>query len=108
MANRLDDYLKRKNLKLRGIAEMVEHEELPHFVRRLMATILLQQQVKSLLFESCHRLHTSKKTPAGVPRDVLIRFSSFRDKKLVMETLQTHSPLQFETSSLTALQDLCQ
>ncbi|CAH2292842.1 Hypothetical predicted protein [Pelobates cultripes] len=111
LANRvdaLDDYHKCKNLKLRGIAETVEDEELPHFVRRLLTTLLPQRQVKSLPIESCHQLPTLNKTPAGVPRDVLICFSSFRDKKQVLETLRTQSAIQFETSSLTALQDLCQ
>ncbi|CAH2315132.1 Hypothetical predicted protein [Pelobates cultripes] len=102
-----DDARRRNNLKIRGIAESVTDQELPHFLRRLWTTLLPQRSAKSIQVDGCYRLAKSNRAPAGVPRDVLIRFPLLRDKLALQDAAKSRTPLKFEEMQLQLLQDLC-
>ncbi|CAH2223572.1 Hypothetical predicted protein [Pelobates cultripes] len=52
--NAMDDTCTRKNLKVRGVAESVTPEELPHYFRCLFAALLPHKHTKQALADGIH------------------------------------------------------
>ncbi|CAH2274358.1 Hypothetical predicted protein [Pelobates cultripes] len=103
----LDYARRRSNIKIRGIADSIDDNELPQLTRRLLATILNSKQAKTVLVEGVHRLPKLPRAPTEASRDVLLRLQSTRDKMAVMAALSGQSPYHFEGMQFTFLQDLC-
>ncbi|CAH2330230.1 Hypothetical predicted protein [Pelobates cultripes] len=88
----LDDARRRSNIKIRGIADSIDDNELPQLTRRLLATILNPKQAKTVLVEGVHRLPKLPRAPTEASHDVLLRLQSTRDKMAVMAALSGQSP----------------
>ncbi|CAH2273798.1 Hypothetical predicted protein [Pelobates cultripes] len=84
----LDDRSRRPNIKICGVSDAVSTEELPHFIRRLIATALPAKQDKMILLDGAYRVNRSPCTPAVSPRDIILKCQTFADKQKLMKALQ--------------------
>ncbi|CAH2284890.1 Hypothetical predicted protein [Pelobates cultripes] len=101
----LEDAKRQRNLRIRGIPEAVQDSEVAYYLRRLLASLLLQAKAKSILLEFHFRI-PKPPAPADVPRDLLIRFQSLRGKLLVQEAARETNTYEFEGSELSFYNDL--
>ncbi|CAH2292507.1 Hypothetical predicted protein [Pelobates cultripes] len=103
----LEDTRRCADLKVRGIVETVDDQELPHFLRRLSASIVPQCSAKGIQIDSCFILVKSARASAGVSRDVPVHFLMLRDRMAVQNAVKTKTPYHLKETQLHFLQDLC-
>ncbi|CAH2282875.1 Hypothetical predicted protein [Pelobates cultripes] len=77
----LDYARRRKNLKIRGIVETIDEQELPHLIRQLLSTLLPQHSTRGIQIDGSFRLTKSSSAPAGAAREVLTGDKSFNQSQ---------------------------
>ncbi|CAH2224377.1 Hypothetical predicted protein [Pelobates cultripes] len=102
----LEDAKRQRNLRIRGIPEAVQDPDVTHYLRRLLASLLLPANAKSILLEFHFRIPKPPRAPADVPQDLLICFQSLRGKLLVQEATRETNTYEFEGSELSFYNDL--
>ncbi|CAH2219172.1 Hypothetical predicted protein [Pelobates cultripes] len=89
-----------------GIPDNISQSELPHYLRRLVATILPHAQAKKLAIAEMFRIRKSPQAPPQATRDVIVRCHTRADRNAIFAALKGKTPLDFESASLTFYQDL--
>ncbi|CAH2293807.1 Hypothetical predicted protein [Pelobates cultripes] len=102
----LEDSKRQRNLKIRSVFEEVTESETPHYLRRLLSSILTPAKAKAISLDTYFRLPKPAKAPDGVPRDLLISFQSLRSKQLVQAAVRDTPSYHFEGANLTFFNDL--
>ncbi|CAH2320074.1 Hypothetical predicted protein [Pelobates cultripes] len=102
----LEDAKCQRNLRIRGIPEAVQDPEVSHYIRRILASLLLPAKAKSILLGFHFHIPKPPRAPADISRDLLIRFQSLRGKLLVQEAAQETNTYEFEGSELSFYNDL--
>ncbi|CAH2277658.1 Hypothetical predicted protein, partial [Pelobates cultripes] len=91
----LEDTWRRNNLKIRGVLEDICETELPHFLRRILSTLLPSRQMKATTLDRLSRIPKLSKAPTTAPRDLIVTFHSGNHKAAVLTELWGKFPLQF-------------
>ncbi|CAH2315302.1 Hypothetical predicted protein [Pelobates cultripes] len=76
------DSKRQRNLKIWSVPEDITDTEVPHYIRRLLRSVLSSFKAKAISMESYFWIPKPAKAPDWVPRDLLICFQSLRSKKL--------------------------
>ncbi|CAH2284376.1 Hypothetical predicted protein [Pelobates cultripes] len=109
LKDRLDteeDWHRSRNIKIRGIPETVSQDDLPHFVERLLATLLTPQQVTAAAIDVVYRIPRAAKAPAGTSRDVILQLQTRAAQRNIMAAVRGKTTHLFDTANLSFYQDL--
>ncbi|CAH2285753.1 Hypothetical predicted protein [Pelobates cultripes] len=103
-----EDRSRRNNIRVRGISETITQEDLYSYLDSFFSNILSLQTLGPEWFERFHSLPKSNGIDKSNPRDVIVCFSSFRIKNLIMQKVRNKIPDTDEWRHLKIFQDLSQ
>lgn len=104
----LEDRSRRNNLKLRGVPEDVQPNQLPHFAKNLFLAVLPSLSSADLTIDRIHRVPKPSFLPAETPRDVLMRIHFFQVKESILSAFRQRNDLPPQAANLQVLPDLSQ
>ncbi|CAH2285791.1 Hypothetical predicted protein [Pelobates cultripes] len=93
----MEDRSRCTNVKILGISDIIGPTELPQYLERLTAVLLLQVQAKKLEFNSHFRINKDKQAPPAASRDVIVQCHSMSDKRSILPAVSSKTPLDFES-----------
>ncbi|CAH2306844.1 Hypothetical predicted protein [Pelobates cultripes] len=102
----LEDSKRQRNLKIWSVPEDATDSEIPHYLRRLLSSVLTPSKAKAILLDNYFRIPKPAKAPDGASRDLLICFQSLRSKQLVQAAICDAPSYHFEGADLTFFNDL--
>ncbi|CAH2311005.1 Hypothetical predicted protein [Pelobates cultripes] len=100
------DHLRRNHIKLRGVPAAITQAEQPHFLRRLLATILPPAAARKITLECSYRLPAGPNSPPTEARDIILCCATTQDRITIMNAVKGKTPLAFENAQLLFFQDL--
>lgn len=102
----LEDRSRRNNLKLRGVPEAIQTDQLEQYAIRLFSTLVPTLSERDLAIDRIHRLPKPSFLAADTPRDVLLRIHFFQSKEKIMTAFRQASDLPAEYTRLQILPDV--
>lgn len=104
----LEERSRRNNLKIRGIPELVQSAQIPHFVRDLLLAVIPNFTSTDLTIDRIHQVPKPSFLPAEIPSNVILRIHFFQVKEQLLEAFHLPSQLPEKASGLRLLPDLSQ
>ena len=99
---------RRKNIRIRGVPETTEAEDLSETIRKICNPILEREITSPLKIERAHRIRRARERAQEYPRDIIVRFESWEEKNQLWRKLRGKSPLEFDQHNIQIYQDLSQ
>ncbi|CAH2272776.1 Hypothetical predicted protein [Pelobates cultripes] len=109
MEGKLADYedrARRNNLRLRGVPESVQPDDLQLYVRGLMHAYAPDIPSDMLLVDRVHRVPKPKHLPDSAPRDVVLRAHYYHIKELVLRAHRSRQEPHEDYPSVLIMADL--
>lgn len=108
LANKCDDMenrLRRNNIRLYGIPEGSEKDNMVDFVKHFLRNSLKLQDETDIRVERAHRALGPKPNGTAPPRSIIVRFLDFQVKQSVLQQAWSQRNVQFEGSTIYFDQD---
>lgn len=108
LANKCDDLenrLRRNNIRLYGIPEQSEKDDMIGFVVNFLKSALKLQEGLEIRVERAHRALGPKPRGTAPPRSIIIRFVDFQVKQVVLQQAWKQRNIQFEGHTIYFDQD---
>lgn len=99
---------RRKNLRIRGLPEPSQTENLKEVIGRVFNPIILKEESNEIKIERVHRIRRPQGMSIDIPRDIIVRFESWEVKNHIWRNLKGKSPITFEGKEIQIFQDLSQ
>lgn len=102
----LDNRVRRRNLRVRGIPESVEGPQLQSVVWTMFNTLLGRPPDAPVEMERCHRALRLRGRDTDRPRDAVCCLVSFTQKEEIRRLARNHDYLEHEGARIHLFQDL--
>ncbi|CAH2321832.1 Hypothetical predicted protein [Pelobates cultripes] len=86
------------NIKVGGVPDSISQAELPHYLRRLVETILTHSQDNKLQLDGCYRINKSRQAPSEATHDIIVGCHSMSDRNQLLAVVKGKTPMDFELS----------
>ncbi|CAH2221237.1 Hypothetical predicted protein [Pelobates cultripes] len=101
-----EDRSRRNNIRLRGVPEDVEAQDLTAFTMELFRAVLPDIPADMLLLDRIHRIPRPQHLPPTVPRDVLMRLHYYHTKDQILRAHRTRKDLPDKFKPILLFTDL--
>ncbi|KAM8960645.1 olfactory receptor 5V1-like [Pelodytes ibericus] len=101
-----EDRARRKNLRIRGITESVGNAQLKDHLVELFRDMGIQEAEREDIIERAHRIPKPKNLRAEIPRDTILRFSTYCVRQKVFTTSKDYIATEEKFKNLSFFQDL--
>ncbi|XP_040194428.1 uncharacterized protein LOC120927670 [Rana temporaria] len=102
----LENRSRRHNLRLRGLPEIVDHDQLTSVVSDIFNNLLGRPPQTPIKMERIHRALRQKGRPSDPPRDVICHISDFQLKEDILRNARLRHKFLHEGAELQIYQDL--
>lgn len=99
---------KKKNLRIRGLPETEQAENLIEKMNNLFNQILGKETTNTIGIESVFRVKKPQRFARETSRDVIVRFEKWEEKKQIWINLKRKTQIEFAGGKLQIFQDLSQ
>lgn len=99
---------RRRNLRIRGLPEIGQAENLIGKMSNLFNHILGKEESNEIKIERAYRLRRPQGLPMETPRDIIVRFERWEEKNQIWINLKRKSPIEYAEARLQIFQDLSQ
>ncbi|CAH2316498.1 Hypothetical predicted protein [Pelobates cultripes] len=88
----LEDRGWQKNVNISGVADSIPTDELPQFIRCLIATVLPAKFAKQFVYDWLCQISKSSEAPNNDPRDIIICYLTYAEKHWLLYVLRGKIP----------------
>lgn len=104
----IEDRSRRNNVKIRGIPESVQQQDLHNYVSQLFNTVMPDMSALDLTVDRIHRLPKPTYLSDNIPRDVILRLHFYHAKERLMAASRQRDQIPAPYSSQQFYADLSQ
>uniref|UniRef100_A0A803J6A6 L1 transposable element RRM domain-containing protein n=1 Tax=Xenopus tropicalis TaxID=8364 RepID=A0A803J6A6_XENTR len=97
---------RRNNIRVRGIPETVQNEEIHAVLLQIFNSILKKEPDSEIKIERAHRVQKPKAAPLNAPRDILCCLHNFALKEQILLKARDISNLTYEDNTIKLFQDI--
>lgn len=99
---------RRKNLRIRGLPESSQTGNVTDIIRKIFNPILEKEESNPIKIERVHKLRRPQGLLTESPRDIIVRFENWEEKKQIWKNLRGKPPIEYEEKTIQIFQDLSQ
>ncbi|XP_053568667.1 proteasome activator complex subunit 4 [Bombina bombina] len=104
----LDNRGRRNNLRIRGVPESVNNTAIEGFLQDFFRTIKETPSSPDIMLERAHRALRPKTPPKAPPRDIIVKFLSYKDKDIIAQRARAIKDLTHAGIPIQVFSDLSQ
>lgn len=104
----LDNRGRRCNVRVRGIPESVDQDQITTALRRVFNSLLERQEDTEINFVRAHRALRPRGSDTAPPRDIICCLQSFATKEEIMRKVRQNEQIIFNGATIMLFQDLSQ
>ncbi|CAH2319902.1 Hypothetical predicted protein [Pelobates cultripes] len=96
----LEDSKRQRNLQVRGVPEDITNNDVPHYLHRMLSSMLSPSKAKVMPLDYNYWVPKSSKALARIPKDLVLCFQSLQSKQLIQASMKAAPTYHFEGSDL--------